>query len=323
MGIHQIVYGKQSPRKDPRLDADRFVTAHRPLKAALEALPVRGPGGPHFLLAGAAGVGRATFAKTAWRKIHQPSRPFHYVSCCNIRSHRDLNRLLRQAEGGDLVLADIEFFPSFLLVAWLREIEFLTSVRIIGIYECQKQEAAAHFFSQWDMLFERWIYIPSLRERTEDIPLLVAQTLQLYPSMSIAPAALRNLEAFSWPGEVAQLICHIKNLALLGIKQQRFMIMDANLEKMPAYGRCDLAFFTVCEWVREEGLLAMARRWGMKYTGQMVEAAILALTLETCLGSTRQAADLLQMPTTTLANRKKLLRQMVHLLDFNPLSTVQ
>ncbi len=318
MGIQQIVYGKQSAA----VGADHFVTAHRPLKSALEALPIHGPGS-HFLLAGPTGTGRATFAKTAWRKIRQASRPFLYVSCCSIRNHRDLSRLLRQAEGGDLVLADMEFFPPCFLFAWLQEVEHLASVRIIGIYECGDREAGAAFFSRWDILFEHWWYIPSLRERAEDIPLIVAQTLSLYPSISITPDALQSLRFSSWPGEATQMICHVKNLAQQCFKHQQFVISDANVETMPAYGRSELAFFTVCEWVREEGLLAMARRWGMKYTGQMVEAAILALTLEECLGCTRQAAHLLQMPATTLTHRKKVLQQMVHLLDFETLPRIQ
>jgi transcriptional regulator with AAA-type ATPase domain len=322
MGIQPIVYGKQTQRLESTVGGTHFVTAHRPLKIALEALPTQGPGG-HLLLAGSAGSGRATFAKTAWRKIRQTARPFLYVSCSSIRNHRDLFRLLRQAEGGDLVLADMEFFPSFFLFAWLQEIEHLASVRIIGIYECQNREAGAAFFSRWDLLFEQWVYIPSLRERREDIPLLVAQTLHPYPSISIAPDALEKLEASSWPGETAQLICHIKSLVQQGLKQQRFIITDANVETMPAYGHSELAFFTVCQWVREEGLLSMAHRWGMKTTAQMVEAAILALTMEACLGCTRQAAHLLQMPATTLLHRKKVLQQMVHLLDFGPLSPVQ
>lgn len=323
MGIQQLVYQKFVRRIDSSMGIGSFVTAHRPLKAALEALPVQGSGAPHFLLTGATGSGRTTFARAAWRKIRQPSRPFVHESCRRLRTYRDVYRLLHQARGGDLVLADMEFFPSFFLSTWLEEVDRLASVRIIGLYECQDRESAAAFFSRWDVVFERWVYLPALRERAEDIPLLVAQTLHRYPSISLTPAALRSLETASWPGEIVQLICHVKNLAQQGLKQNRFVMTEAQIEMRPAYGQAELAFFSVCEWVREEGLLAMARRWGMKYTGQMVEAAILALALEECVGCARQAAHLLQMPVTTLAHRKKVLQQMVHLLDFAPVPAVQ
>ncbi len=324
MGIQQLVYRKSIQRIDASSTGiNAFVTAHRPLKAALEALPTQGSGAPHLLVAGTAGSGRTTFARAAWRKIRQPLRPFIYVSCSSLRRYQDIYRLLQQARGGDLVLTDIEFFPAFFLSTWLEAVDRLGSVRVIGLYECRDQKSADAFFSRWDMIFERRVYLPPLRERAEDIPLLVAQTLHLYPSISLAPAALRSLETASWPGEIAQLICHVKNLAQQGLKQQQFVIAEAQIETRPAYGRAELAFFSVCEWVREEGLLAMARRWGMKYTGQMVDAAILALTLEECVGCTRQAAHLLQMPVTTLAHRKKVLQQMVHLLDFAPAPAVQ
>ncbi|MDZ7363714.1 MAG: sigma-54 dependent transcriptional regulator [candidate division KSB1 bacterium] len=55
------------------------------------------------------------------------------------------------------------------------------------------------------------IHLPPLRERVEDIPLLVDHFLKIYarkyqkPVKPLHPATLRKLEKFSWPGNVREL----------------------------------------------------------------------------------------------------------------------
>ena len=51
------------------------------------------------------------------------------------------------------------------------------------------------------------ITLPTLRERREDIPLLVEHFLHTYghPGQHLTPAALKYLEQYSWPGNVRQL----------------------------------------------------------------------------------------------------------------------
>ncbi|MBI4455543.1 MAG: sigma-54-dependent Fis family transcriptional regulator [Acidobacteria bacterium] len=64
------------------------------------------------------------------------------------------------------------------------------------------------------------IHIPPLRERTEDLPLLVAHFLEqlsrtLGRAVSIAPSALKMLAAYDWPGNVRQLRNALEKLAIL------------------------------------------------------------------------------------------------------------
>lgn len=53
--------------------------------------------------------------------------------------------------------------------------------------------------------------MPPLRERSEDIPLLLAHFIGLFskendtPLLSIEPGALRMLQAFAWPGNIREL----------------------------------------------------------------------------------------------------------------------
>lgn len=55
-----------------------------------------------------------------------------------------------------------------------------------------------------------WLHLPPLRERTDDIPLLVDAFLDKYESYSktarrMTPAALSHLTAYAWPGNVREL----------------------------------------------------------------------------------------------------------------------
>ncbi|RYG65646.1 sigma-54-dependent Fis family transcriptional regulator, partial [bacterium] len=62
-----------------------------------------------------------------------------------------------------------------------------------------------------DLLFRLAVvelHVPPLRERTEDIPLLVAHFFAKYEApkgLKVSPAALARLAAYAWPGNVRQL----------------------------------------------------------------------------------------------------------------------
>jgi DNA-binding NtrC family response regulator len=63
--------------------------------------------------------------------------------------------------------------------------------------------------------------LPSLRERLEDVPALVAHFLSLHhhesghPRKAFTPQAMRTLQAYSWPGNVRELANTIERLVIL------------------------------------------------------------------------------------------------------------
>jgi transcriptional regulator with PAS, ATPase and Fis domain len=61
--------------------------------------------------------------------------------------------------------------------------------------------------------------VPALRERAEDIPLLVAHLVQKHApgrSVKVTRAAMAKLTAFAWPGNVRQLENEIRRALVLG-----------------------------------------------------------------------------------------------------------
>ena len=65
------------------------------------------------------------------------------------------------------------------------------------------------------------ITLPSLRERPEDIPLLLTHYLKFFaqengvPALNMEPGALRYLQAYSWPGNIRELRNFTENAVVL------------------------------------------------------------------------------------------------------------
>jgi DNA-binding NtrC family response regulator len=80
------------------------------------------------------------------------------------------------------------------------------------------------------------IHIPPLRDRTEDIPLLVDHFIKKYctsmnkPLVNIDRAALKKLEAYSFPGNIRELENMIERAIVIG-SGKNIHLRDLPLEK--------------------------------------------------------------------------------------------
>ncbi|MFM9081723.1 MAG: helix-turn-helix domain-containing protein [Opitutaceae bacterium] len=63
--------------------------------------------------------------------------------------------------------------------------------------------------------------MPPLRERADDIPLLLAHFIRVFsqengvPPLTIEPGALRTLQAYAWPGNIRELRNFCENAVVL------------------------------------------------------------------------------------------------------------
>jgi two-component system response regulator AtoC len=131
--------------------------------------------------------------------------------------------VLEQANGGVLFLQGVEYLAPRLLqrleaVLHCRSIDVgpfavaLDVQLVVAKYEGRASESAG-LFLQKIAAGRRWIevYLPPLRERKADIPLLAASFLQALragghtTARTVSPAALRILEGHHWPGNVQEL----------------------------------------------------------------------------------------------------------------------
>jgi len=138
-----------------------------------------------------------------------------------------------QAEGGTLFLDEIGDMPPDLQVRLLRVLadgEYYrvgghapqkSSVRIIAATHQKLEERVRLGLFREDLLHRLNVVrlrLPALRERTEDIPLLVEHFLRKHSSgreVTVTRGALAKLVAFPWPGNVRQLENELRRALVL------------------------------------------------------------------------------------------------------------
>jgi two-component system, NtrC family, response regulator AtoC len=132
---------------------------------------------------------------------------------------------LLRADGGTLFLDEIGSLPLVLQAKLLRFLETRSfrrvgstneihvDLRVISATNLNLQTAVAHKLFREDLLYRLKVItlcLPPLRERVEDIELLIEHFLRLHslvgePPLRISPEAKELLLRYSWPGNVRQL----------------------------------------------------------------------------------------------------------------------
>jgi Nif-specific regulatory protein len=206
------------------------------------------------LITGETGTGKELIARAVHYNGPRRQCPFVAVNCgalsetlleSELFGHRkgavtgalcDKKGLLEVADGGTIFLDEVGDMPLSMQVKLLRVLqdgEFLpvgeTSARRVDVrvisatHRDLNAEIAAGRFR--DDLYYRLntfpIALPPLRERREDIPLLVARLLERTAEkfakavQSCSPRALELLAAYSWPGNVRELQNEIERAVAL------------------------------------------------------------------------------------------------------------
>jgi transcriptional regulator with PAS, ATPase and Fis domain len=209
---------------------------------ALSSLQRVAPSMLPVLLLGESGTGKELFAKALHEASSRARGPFVVVDCSGLteslfeselfgyekgaftgaaaRKHG----LVETAHGGTLFLDEIGDVPLGMQVKLLRLIESGAFRRVGGIETLHadfRLVAATHKPLEDMVADERFrqdlyyrisafpIHLPALRERLDDIPLLVESFLQQGAPqrgpMSVDPAAFAKLQAYSWPGNIREL----------------------------------------------------------------------------------------------------------------------
>jgi two-component system NtrC family response regulator len=94
-----------------------------------------------------------------------------------------------------------------------------TDVRIIAATNVNLEEAIREKTFREDLYYRLNVVqleIPALRDRAEDIPLLAEHYVeQLNPELRLAPATLRLLQDYHWPGNIRELVNVIRRAVVL------------------------------------------------------------------------------------------------------------
>jgi transcriptional regulator with GAF, ATPase, and Fis domain len=213
--------------------------------------------------------------------------------------------LFEQADGGTLFLDEIGDMPLPLqskLLRVLQEGEFRkvgasrptkVDVRIIAATNQNLAAKAREGAFREDLYYRlkvMTVKLPPLRERREDVPLLIDHFLERVamessqPKRKITPAALRALASYPWPGNVRELENEMRRMAALAGDGT----IDSDLVR------------TLVE--RPSDTPAGALSFGAMTMDEIERKAILE-AIERCGGKRSEAAKALGMPRRTFYNR--------------------
>jgi two-component system nitrogen regulation response regulator GlnG len=316
----------------------RSPAMHEVYKVIGRAAPLDVP----MLIVGESGTGKELVARAIYQHSRRSQQPFLAINCAAIPetlleselfghekgafTGADRRRIgkFEQANAGTIFLDEIGDLSSASqpkVLRLLQEQQFervggnetiQTDVRVIAAsnHDLEELVAAGRFRSD---LFYRLkvvtITLPPLRERKEDLPLLIAHFLNLLNRSlgkhvsSVSPEALRLLEAYSWPGNVRELQSTLKYALVQSTGEvlsrdflpEHLRGRDALSSSPPALetGTFDLS-----------RLIATLLRAGESDIYRKVCAAMDRVVIEAALrhvkGSQAQASELLGISRTTL-----------------------
>jgi serine/threonine-protein kinase PknK len=196
------------------------------------------------LITGESGTGKEVVARAIHSAGMRGKRPFTGINCGAIPEHlleselfghvrgaftgadRDRKGLFRESEGGTILLDEIGEMPSKMQAGLLRVLqdhvvrpvggvrEETVSVRVIAATHRDLEGMVADGTFREDLYYRLHVVevaLPALRERADDIPVLIDHFMQIFAARyrrerkTLSRDALRYLCSCPWPGNVRQL----------------------------------------------------------------------------------------------------------------------
>jgi two-component system response regulator GlrR len=224
--------------------AGEIITRNSALREILQQAKMVAATDARVLITGESGTGKELLAKAIHNASERRNKPFTAINCSAMAENlleselfghakgaftgatRSHDGLFQAAMGGTLLLDEIGDMPMRLQVKLLRVLQE-NQVRPVGSTEARRIDvrvvSATHRDLQELMTQGRFredlyyrlnvvnIQLPTLDERREDIPLLVAHFLQQIAAEAdqerkvYAPEAVEMLVTAEWPGNIRQL----------------------------------------------------------------------------------------------------------------------
>ena len=288
------------------------------------------PTSASVLITGESGTGKELVAKALHINSPRKNKPFVPLNCAELSENvleselfghvkgaftgadRDRIGRFQYANGGTLFLDEIGDMPMSIQVKLLRVLEsgevvrvgtndpVKVNVRLISATHRDLSDAIAEGRFRQD-LFHRLkvvsIKLPPLRERRDDIPLLIDTFLKEFSTShgksvtSISPAVRKALIGYSWPGNVRELRNVIESMVVMDA--DRVLDVDdltEDLQQAASVGRSD-------------GHAGVDTLVGKSL--EEIERHYIALTLEQTGGNREEAARLLGIGERTLYRKIK------------------
>ena len=207
------------------------------------------------LIIGSTGTGKELVARAIHYNSDRRDAPFMPINCSAIPetlleselfghqkgaftgAHETRRGLLEEAQGGTVFLDEINTLSPNLQVKLLRVLQervvrrvggrenITIDIRLVSASNLDLEEAVKHGEFRQDLFYRLSVVpvrLPDLKDRREDIPLLVNHFLQKFaqqhgePSRRFSSEAMRVLMTHSWPGNVRELENAVEHALTMG-----------------------------------------------------------------------------------------------------------
>ncbi len=223
---------------------EEVVGASPALRSVLSTVSKVAPTDSTVLLTGETGTGKELFARAIHKKSPRGAQAFVAINCAAIPQSLIASELFGHekgaftgalqrrlgsfelAEGGTIFLDEVGELPLETQIALLRVLQereiqrvgggqpIRVNVRVLAATNRDLHNAIAAGAFRQDLFYRLNVFpihIPPLRERTEDIPVLVEYFVDRFARKagksirSIEKRALELLESYAWPGNIREL----------------------------------------------------------------------------------------------------------------------
>ncbi len=250
---------------------EEIVGTSPPLQTVISRLSKVAPTDSSVLVTGETGTGKELVARAIHKRSRRSSRPFVSVNCAAIprdliaselfghekgaftgATQRRVGRF-ELAEGGTIFLDEVGELPAETQIALLRvlqEHEFervggtgsiQTNVRVIAATNRDLEAAIAAGVFRSDLFYRLNVFpieVPPLRERQEDIPVLVEYFIDRYARKAgkgicgINKKSLELLQSYPWPGNIRELQ-NIIERSVIVCETENFSVDESWLSRQP------------------------------------------------------------------------------------------
>jgi two-component system, NtrC family, response regulator AtoC len=330
---HRKLVGENADLKRRLVDqvADTEILGSAPgIQRVLETVAAVADADANVLIIGESGTGKELLANALHEQSHRRSGPWIKINCAALPKDlieselfghtrgaftgatTDKVGLLEEADGGSLLLDEITEMPMDLQAKLLRVLEERmvrrlgaakagpVDFRLISSTNQSPDVALREGHLRQDLYFRIntvSIEVPPLRERRDDIPILVRAFLDRYRTKharaveGIDPEAYRRLLSWSWPGNVRELQHAIERAVL--VTRGPMIILEDLPEQLHI--------------VRESGLAPSAVAPSQVPAGSLeeIERASILKALETTRWNKQAAAALLGLRRPTLYSKMR------------------